>query len=654
MIRKKKSMDNQQNEQQSMDNQQTEQKFVDREDTEKRVITGTGKKVISYLAIALAVFEVYVNSIGMVPSIIRNAIFLGFLLMIAFLIYPATKKSPMDRFTKLDVILSVLGGIAGFYLAINYDIIHLERASIAITRDYVFAVLAIILILEAARRAMGYIIPALAVFFILYARYGQMFPGMFGHGGFSWQRILYRMYMTYEGIFGLTLTVAATYIFIFILFGSFLQKSGCTDFFNDIALAAAGKKRGGPAQVAVISSGLMGTLSGSAVANVATTGAITIPLMKKTGYSPEFSGAVEAAASTGGMIMPPIMGAAAFIMSSYLDVPYLRIVLAAIIPALLYFTAISITVDIRAKKLGLKGIEGEDIPSVMDVLKEKGILVLPLVVITFLLVIGRSPMYAGFSGIIATILVSFVKKENRMSLKDIISALESASMTAIQVGVACAACGLIVGVVGMTGVGSVLAHNIIKLSGGVVFIALLAVMVISIILSMGLPSTAVYIVVAVTAAPALVNMGVLPLAAHFFVFWFGAMSNVTPPVALASFTAAGLAGSDPMKTGFVAFRLVIAGFLIPFMMVYSPEMLMEGATFFSAIRIAVTGLFGVYSLSIAMENYMNGKLNIIERVIFFAAAILMIDPGMYTDIVGIAMFAVTLFIHRKRVIKKVA
>jgi len=326
-------------------------------------------------------------------------------------------------------------------------------------------------------------------------------------------------------------------------------------------LALAGKKRGGPAQVAVISSAMMGTLSGSAVANVATTGTFTIPLMKSIGYRPHFAGAVEAAASVGGMIMPPIMGAAAFLMSSFLGEPYLKIMAAAVMPSLLYYLGIIIMVDIEAKKLGLKGLPADHLPELKRVMKERGVLIIPIAVIVYTLVIGKTPIYAGFAGIISTILSSWLSKDTRIGIKETMQALEDGARGAIVVGIACAACGFIVGVAAMTGIGSVIAHNIVQISGGNIFPALLLVMVACIVLSMGLPSTALYIVVAVTAAPALEKAGVLPLAAHFFVFWFGALSNVTPPVALASYTAAAIAGDDPMKTGWTGLKLTFAEFL---------------------------------------------------------------------------------------------
>ncbi|MDN5323822.1 MAG: hypothetical protein PWQ67_2276 [Clostridia bacterium] len=612
-----------------------------------RNLTGKKAKFVSAILILFSLFQIWVNSVAVIPGIFRNAIHLAFLLVLTFLLFPETKKSPKDRFTRWDIILALLGLAVGLYIVLFYNDLHVVRGSIANNRDYFFAALAMILVLLAARRAIGPLIPIISIIFIAYAKYGPYFPGVFGHAGLSWERIFYRMYLTYEGLFGITLSVSATYIFIFILFGAFLKASGAANFFNDLALALAGKKRGGPAQVAVLSSAMMGTLSGSAVANVATTGTFTIPLMKKIGYKPYFAGAVEAAASTGGMIMPPIMGAAAFIMSSFLGVPYLKIMAAAVLPSLLYYAGIIIMVDIEAKKLGLKGLPANELPTLKKVILEQGILAIPIAVIIYTLIIGKTPLFAGFAGIISTIIASYLsKKGTRIGVKEALGALEDGARGAIVVGMACAACGFIVGVAAMTGVGSVIAHNIISISGGTIFFALIMVMVACIVLSMGLPSTALYIIVAVTAAPALEKAGILPLAAHFFVFWFGALSNVTPPVALASYTAAAIAGDDPMKTGWTGLKLTLAGFIIPFIFAYSPILLMENFSLLRAGLAFATGMLGVFSLAIAAENYYAKQLNIIERILFFAGALLLIKPGLYTDIPGL-IIVVLVFIYHK-------
>ncbi len=430
------------------------------------------------------------------------------------------------------------------------------------------------------------------------------------------------------------------------MFGAFLQKSGVTQLFNEIALSLGARRRGGPAQVTVIASALMGMISGSSVANVATTGSFTIPLMKRTGYLPQFAGAVEAAASSGGIIMPPIMGAVAFVMAGFLGVPYAQVALVAIIPALLYYASVSFTVDLEAKKLGLKAlISREDLPSLKTILLKRGYLLLPLVVICYVLIIGRTALFAAFSGIITTLMVSWLSAETRMGLGDIIQALDRGARVSIQVGIACAVVGFIVGVVSITGIGSTLAYNIAKLSGNNLFIALFLVMAISIFLSMGLRGTTLYIIVAVVAAPALIKLGSMPIAAHFFVLWFGAMTNLTPPVALASYAAAAIAGSEPFKTSWTGFKLAAAGFIIPLMFVFQPVLLLQNVQPLKLILAIVSALFGVYVLAISTENYLMTKLKAHERIFFFASAILLIKPGWRTDLIGFTLVAIAFTLH---------
>lgn len=465
--------------------------------------------------------------------------------------------------------------------------------------------------------------------------------------------------MTTEGIFGMTLSIATTYIVLFVLFGAFLNASGATQLFNDLAVAIAGKRRGGPAQVAVLSSALTGSLSGSAVANVATTGPFTIPLMKRIGLKPHYAGAVEAAASTGRMMVPPIMGAAAFIMAGFLGVSYNVIILAAIIPALLYYIGLIIAIDLEAKKEGLKGMSKDSIPQVWSVLKEGGVLLLPLIIVIVTLLAGKTPIAAGFAGIISAIIASWLTKDksNRITLKKAVRALEDGARGSLQVAIACASVGIIINVVTMTGIGATLSYNINQLSGGYLFVILLLIAITSVVLSLGLPSTALYIVVAVTAAPALVEAGVNSVAAHFFVFWFGVLSNITPPVALASFTASGLAGANAMKTSWTALKLCLPGFIIPFMIAYNPVLVMQSesggfASPLNAIIAFVTAAIGVYALSISVFNYFSAKLNILERVVFFVAALLLMKPGLMTDAIGLAILIVFLALHIMRAKKQ--
>lgn len=620
----------------------------------QRKFQGKMALIISIIAIIFSFFEIWINSIGIMASIYRNAVHLSFLLVLGFLLYPAFKKSPRDRFTIFDIILAILGIAIGVYILLFEEELHLVRGSVAITRDYIFAVITVVLLLEATRRAVGPVLPGLSIFFLIYAHFGPYFPGIFAHRSLLWTRILYRLYLTDEGIFGVTLNVSATFIFMFILFGAFLEHSGVSSFFNDFAIAVAGGRRGGPAQVAVVSSSLMGTMSGSAVANVATTGAFTIPLMKKIGYTKNFSGAVEAAASTGGMIMPPIMGAAAFIMSAYLGIPYIRIMLAGIIPALFYYLGIFVSVDLEARRLNLKGLPPDTLPSLFNVMKHGGHLIIPVIIVICTLVVGRTPVYAAFTGIISTIIVSWFRKDTRMNLKKIVLSLDVGARKAVQVGLACACCGFIVGVAAMTGIGSVVAYNIFQLAHGSLPLALLLIMGASIILSMGLPSTACYIVVATVAAPALIKMEVLPLAAHFFVFYFGCLSNITPPVALASYTAAGLSGGNPTRVAWNGLKLAIAGFLVPFLYVYNPMLLLEGIKVTPFILSIITGGIGVVCLGIAAMGYLVKQLFIYERIMIFTGAVLLAFPGLKSDIwgAGIVILAFILYYFRiKKLIK---
>lgn len=607
-----------------------------------RELQGGSKYLFNGIAIILSIFVLSASSFLNLQTFHQNSIFLILIVLLGFMLYPTSKKGvEKKRPSVVDIIFIVLTIVGIGYIILNYTTLHVDRASQANTTDYIFAVIAIIVLFEITRRTIGIFIPLLSIFAIIYALYGNYFPIDFAHSGFSIKRLLYRFYMTTEGIFGSTLSIAATYIMLFILFGAFLGVSGASKLFNDLALAIAGQRRGGPAQVAVITSALTGSLNGSAVANVATTGSFTIPLMKNIGLTPRFAGGVEAAASTGGMIMPPIMGAAAFIMAGFLGVPYTTIVLAGIIPALFYYIALVWAIDTESKKKGLKGVSKDSIPLIREVLKERGALLLPIIVVIVALLIGKTAIFAGFSGIISAILASYLTKDKstRVTFKKFFEALIDGAKGSIQVALACASVGIVIATVGMTGVGSMLAYNVIDIAGGHLIVILIMVMITCIVLSFGLPSTALYIVVAVTVAPSLVQAGVEPLAAHFFVFYFGAMSNVTPPVALAAYTGAGIANADPVKTSWTALRLALPGFIIPFLLVYNPELLLNNPTgninIGELIVTIVISLVGIYALVVGMGNYLLVKLNIIERILFIAFAIMLIFPEMITSIIGI-------------------
>ncbi|WP_239724349.1 TRAP transporter permease [Mammaliicoccus sp. R-M62] len=618
-----------------------------------RELKGGSKYILNGLAIILSLFVLAASSFLNLQTFHQNSVFLLLIVLLGFLLYPLNKRG-IDKHhpSIIDIGFIILALLGIGYIILNYNTLHVDRASHANTTDYIFAVIAIIVLFEITRRTIGIFIPLLSIFAIIYALYGNYFPIDFAHSGFSLNRLLYRFYMTTEGIFGSTLSIAATYIMLFILFGAFLGVSGASKLFNDLALAIAGQRRGGPAQVAVISSALTGSLNGSAVANVATTGSFTIPLMKNIGLTPRFAGGVEAAASTGGMIMPPIMGAAAFIMAGFLGVPYTTIVLAGIIPAVFYYIALIWAIDTEAKKKGLKGVSKENIPLVRKVLKERGALLLPIIVVIVALLIGKTAIFAGFAGIISSIIASYctTDKTNRVTPKSFLEALIDGAKGSIQVALACASVGIVIATVGMTGVGSMLAYNVIDIAGGHLIVILIMVMVTCIVLSFGLPSTALYIVVAVTVAPSLVQAGVEPLAAHFFVFYFGAMSNVTPPVALAAYTGAGIAKADPVKTSWTALRLALPGFIIPFLLVYHPELLLNDATtgglnYGQLIVAILISLVGIYALVTGMGNYLFTKLNILERILFIVFAVMLIFPEIITSIVGIIGVILLMSVH---------
>lgn len=611
-------------------------------DNSELIARHVSKKIallIMIFAIITTLIHVWFNSIGLLTVVKKNALHLGVMLGLCFLIFPISKseKAKKSNPSVFDWGLCVGGIFTGVYLMTQYER-FIRTAAQAIPMDYVVSLFTILLVLEAARRAVGFVLPLMAIGFILYTKYGQFFPGLFAHQGFSWKRILIRMYMTDAGIYGVTLAVSATYVFMFVLFGAFLGKSGTAQFFNEFAMALAGKFRGGPAKVAIFASGLMGSISGSAQANVATTGAFTIPLMKKVGYSPRFAGAVEAAASTGGILMPPIMGASAFIMSSFLGIPYIQIVYAGIIPALLYYFAIFMMVDTQSVKLNLKGVDKSQLPDLKVVIKERGHLVAPLVVIIGLLMWGLTPLYAAFFGLISVIVVSSFRKSTRMSFRTILSAMEEGALSAVPIAIACGVVGFVVGSVSMTSLGQMVASNILLLSFGKLWIALILVMISAIILGMGLPATACYIITATIAAPALINMGVTPISAHFFAFYFGTLSAVVPPVALTSYTAAGLAGAKPMEVAFTGFKLASAGLIIPYVFIYAPAFLFTGDIHPVIFPInIVTIVIGVVFLSYTNQNFAFTKLYLFERVLLFASAICLASPDLFSDVVGIVV-----------------
>lgn len=601
--------------------------------------------IVFIMCIALSIFHLYTAWRGPLVTLVHRAVHTSAVLVLVFILYPAGKKSNKKQPSILDYVMAVTSVFAGLYIFINYDSLVM-RAGIPKDIDIVFAIMTMVLVIEAGRRITGKEIAILACIFLVYAMVGPSLPRIIAHRGYDFRDIAEYMYLTTEGIFGIAIGVSSTYIFLFVLFGAFLSKSGMGAFFNDLAMAIAGSGKGGPAKVAVVSSGLLGSINGSAVANVVTTGAFTIPLMKKIGYKAEFAGAVEAAASCGGQILPPVMGATAFIMAEYLGVPYIQIAAAAVIPALLYYLGVIVVIHLRASRNGLEGLPKDKLPKVWDVLKSRGHLLIPLAGLLYLLIKGFTPIYAAFYSILLTIFASALRKETRMSFKDIIDALEEGARTALGVAMACATVGLIIGVATLTGFGLKLAGAILFVGKGNLIATLFLTMIACIVLGMGLPSIPAYIITATMAAPALAKMGVPMLVSHMFVFYFGMLANLTPPVALAAFAGAGIAGGDTAKTGFQAVKIALAGFVVPYIFVFSPTILMIDANVGEIIVAVATAVIGVFALGIFSEGYFLRKVNMILRIISFISAIMLMLPGVKTDIAGVIIFIIIVVMQK--------
>lgn len=627
-----------------------------------RTFKGWLNVFIQVVCIVFSLFHLYTAAVGQYPPQIQRSIHLAFVLVLIYLLYPARATGNKHKLAWHDILLACAGASVCGYIIWNYDTIVLD-AGPPTELDFIFGCAAIILVLEATRRIVGLPIVIVAAVFLLYAKFGNLIPGMLGHPGFSIRRIVGHMYLTTEGLFGMPLGVAASFVFLFILFGAFLHSTGLGKFFIDLALGAAGKYVGGPAKVAVLASGFFGTISGSSVANTVSTGTFTIPLMKSVGYRGSFAGAVEAASSTGGQIMPPIMGAAAFIMAQFLGVGYVEIAKAALIPACLYYLAVGFMVHMEAKRLGLKGIPKSRLPKPWIVLKQGGYLLIPIFVLIYLLIEGYTPLKSAYYCIITTIVISVVANNwkawqgagpsnislpralydsNRMSLKDTLKAMENGGRLALGVSAACACTGFVIGVVTLTGVGLKLANAILALASGSFALTLVLTMLSSIILGMGLPTTAKYIVLATIAAPAIQSFGVPMLAAHLFIMYFGILADLTPPVALAAYAAAGIAKAEPNATGFMAVKLALAGFLIPYVFCYNPGLLMIGATNLEIAFYVLTAAVGIASLSYACVGYWLRNLYIWERLLLVAAAITLITPGWMSDLVG---FGIMVFVY---------
>ncbi len=633
-----------------VDSQEILKKF-DKE-SDYRTLSGFLARFVSAIAITFSVFQVYTAVRGVLDAMIQRSIHLSFGLCLVFLLYPTSKRWSRKKIHPFDAVLAVLGAVTPMYIVAFYQSLVL-RAGQTTPMDLVAGVIGILLVLEAARRVVGIPIVVIALVFIVYALVGPYIPGRLAHRGAAYDTLVQHLFYTTEGVFGIPLGVSSTFIFLFILFGAYLERTGLGQLFIDLANSVAGWAAGGPAKVAVLSSALMGTVSGSSVANVVGTGSFTIPMMKKLGYRPEFAGAVEATASTGGQLMPPIMGAAAFLMAEFTNIPYSRIIVGAAIPALLYYFGVWAGVHFEAKKMGLRGLAREDLPKFKKMMLERGHLIIPLVAIVYLLVSGYTPMRAALWAIVLSIASSYLRKATRMKPIELVRGLEAGARGALGVIAATACAGIIIGVVTLTGLGLKLGSILVDIANGNLLFTLFFTMITSLILGMGVPTTANYVITSTIAAPAIVmilskNAGLDPYAiapahillpAHMFAFYFGIIADVTPPVALAAFAGAGIAKANPMKTGFAASKLAIAAFLVPYIFVINPQMLLFNIEPLGLVWMLVTSLTGIVFVAAGIGGFFLTRMVWYERVVAVAGGVMMIDPGLWTDIAGIVVFA---------------
>ena len=612
--------------------------------------------IVMTIAVSLSLYQLYTAGVAALTALVQRSIHLGAILSLTFLLKPALPSLRKDKFSFwlfLDWILVALSVYCTFYIINDLTAIF-ERQGDWLIQDRVVSIIGTLLVLEACRRVIGFIMTGICALSIAYAIFGQYMPELIIHKGYSIERISTTLWLTTEGIFGLPIGVAATFVFVFVLFGAILETTGGGAFFIDMAYAITGRFSGGPAKAAVVASGFMGSVSGSAVGNVAATGSFTIPMMKKVGYRAHVAGAIEAAASTGGQLMPPIMGAGAFLMAEFTNTSYLTIIKVAMVPAIMYYLTVLIFVHYEAKKYGLKGEAKENLPKIIKVLKEGLHFIIPVLILIYVLMSNYSPMMAGFIAVISTLAISLMANSirwilngyNKPSLiqfsttqvKSIVKALENGAKNAVMVSVACAAAGIIVGMVSLTGMGLKFSSLVLDLSYGIKVLAILLIGAASLVLGMGLPVTASYIVLATLAGPALLDMGVPIMVAHMIVFWYSQDANVTPPVSLASFAGAGIAKANPMKTALVSWKLAKGLYIIPIVMAYRP-LLGMGDNYdlfhWEVILTMVTTTLGLVAFASAIERYFFRKATLIETLLFWLAAIGLFWPAYWADAAGL-------------------
>ncbi len=620
-------------------------KKYDRE-SNTRVWEGKPGVIVRWCSILFSLYSIYVTLFSTALPEVRLTIFLGTILILGYLNYPIKKGVTRANYLPwYDIIFMAAGALPFFYFAWNaQDIIKMATR---VTRDPVMvfiAIIAVLSLMELCRRCVGIpilcVVGALLVYTFSTVRFGK---------------VIYDLFYTTTGVMNTPINVCAKYIVVFIIFGAFLERTGISNFFIDLANSLCGSSAGGPAKVAVISSALCGMVSGSSVGNTVTTGSVTIPMMKKCGYKPEFAGAVEAASSTGGQIMPPIMGAAAFLMAEYMGVPYSQVALKAILPAVLYFTGIYIAVHLEAQKLGLKGIPRDELPKFGPLMK-KIYLLAPLVVLVVLVSTNTFTMqFSASVAIFIAIAVGLINKDNRITWKKILDALEAGGKGTITVAVACAMAGIVAGCITSTGLASKLITTIVAVSQGHAIIALFLTMVCCIVLGMGVPTTANYCIMAATCAPILISpeIGINLVCAHFFVFYFGIVADITPPVALAAYAGSAIAKAPPMKTAINATKLAIAAFIVPYILAFNPAMVFIDTNAISVVQICITSLLGIFGIAAALNGFLYGKLNPVFRLALIAGGLCMMDPGAMTDIIGLVL-VVGIIIFQRVTFKKAA
>ncbi len=630
-------------------------------------------KSFAFYALALmSIYHFYASGFGTIREILHRGIHISFVVGLVFIFYSWKKidhNKTNFKIPYIDIICSILVVVSALYLPLLPPEVLASRVGNPENVEIIMGSFLIILTLEAARRSIGFTLPFICILFILFAIFGPYFPGALKHGGASWVGFVNHIYITNQGIYGIAVGVMAQYVFLFILFGVLATRIGLGQLFIDLAMVIAGKYSGGPAKVAIFSSAFLGTISGSSIANTVTTGSLTIPAMKKVGYPPHFSGAVEATASTGGQITPPILGAAAFIMVEYLEVPLRDILAAALIPALLHYFGIFIMVHLEAKKLGLRGLTDQEVPKFLSVIKDNWLSLAPLILLVYLILIGRTPDYAAVISIIACVLIGFVKKKNRLTFKDLIQCLSQGAKNTLAVGAAAAAIGIIVGVVTLTGVGFRLGYVVIQTAGDIggfflnfvpfdlftiedmtLFFSLLLIAFSCIFMGTGVPTTATYIILVAVAAPALTQLNIEPIVSHFFVFYYGVLADITPPVALAAYAAAGIAGSNPFKTGNTAFRLGIAKALVPFVFVYSPSLLLvaQGFDIYIFFQTLISAMIGIGLIGVSFSGYWFKNVPIYQRWYLGVNSLFFIAPGIESSILGLFLISPIIFLQFKK------